>query len=153
MRCFFTDKLIESKELLRLARKRARDLKSYFDPYNEIQDKSPEAQTMYFAFVFIEGLFLQEKLNDKARDRFERQIENKLQELAQQMRDTHEIVGGYEKQLQEKMREGKFNEALPYALKLLDYSQTHCVIEGRNSALYKHFAEQNKPIEEALEDL
>lgn len=140
------NKLIESRELLRLARKKAKDTKAYFDPYNEIRDKSPEAQTMYFAFVFIEGLFLDKKLNDKARDDFERQIENKLQELAGRMRSVHETVGECERDLEKKMREGEYNEALPFALKLLDISRNPIALEGRYTALYYHYLEKNKTV-------
>lgn len=38
--------LIESASLFRLAQEKAKDMRIYFDPYIEIEDKSPEASSV-----------------------------------------------------------------------------------------------------------
>lgn len=135
-------KTIDSASLFYLAQEKAKDLKNYFDPYDEISDKSPEAQTMFFAFLFIEALYREQRINNKAKKEFENRIENKLQELAFQIKGFRETVNAKEKALQEKMQRGEFAEALPDALSLLDFFQNHSV-DGRNSELYRHYLKAN----------
>lgn len=135
-------KTIESTSLYRLAQEKAKDLRSYFDPYHEIEDKSPEAQTMFFAFLFIEALYREKIINNQVKKEFENRIENKLQELAFKIHGFRETVNAREKSLQEKMQRGEFAEALPDALSLLDFFQNHSV-DGRNSELYRHYRKQN----------
>lgn len=135
-------KVIDSASLFYLAQEKAKDLRNYFDPYDEIADKSPEAQTMFFAFLFIEALYREQRINNKAKKEFENKIEGKLQELAFEMVGIRKTVEAKEKSLQEKMQRGEFAEALPDALSLLDFFQNHSV-DGRNCELYRHYRKQN----------
>ena len=135
--------LIESASLFRLAQEKAKDMRIYFDPYIEIEDKSPEAQTMFFGFLFIECLYREQKISAKAKKTYQQEIENKLQELASQMRTEREIAQSYENKLLENLREGNLEGALPFAVHLIDFSRTHNV-DGRINELYRHCLEQNK---------
>ena len=135
-------KVIDSASLFYLAQEKAKDLTNYFDPYYEIADNSPEAQTMFFAFLFIEALYREKRINGKAKKEFENKIEGKLQELAFEMVGIRKTVEAKEKALQDKMRRGEFAEALPDALSLLDFFQMHSV-DGLNSEMYRHYRKQN----------
>lgn len=135
-------KTIDSASIYHLAKEKAKETKNWFDSYHEIADMPPEAQTMFFAFFSIEVLYREGHINEEAKKRFEKAIENKLQELAFQMKGFRETVNAKEKVLQEKMQRGEFAEALPDALSLLDFFQMHSV-DGRNCALYRHYRKEN----------
>lgn len=136
-------KVIESAELLRLAQKKAKDSRIYFDSMSEIEEKSPEAQILFFAFLYIEALYAEQKINSKVKRKYEASIEKQLQYLAGKLQSYREVFEYHEKALIEKMQCGAFSEALPIALRLLDFSQTNCV-DSRYSGIYRHYFESNK---------
>ncbi len=89
-------KLIESTPLFRLAQEKAKDPKILFESHKEIADKCPISQVMYFAFLYIEGLYREQKLDKEEKDKYEKLIENKLQDLAFEVYCERDILQQYE---------------------------------------------------------
>ena len=137
-------KLIESTPLYRLAQEKAKDPKILFESHKEIANKCPISQIMYFAFLYIEGLYQEQKIDLKTRKQWRLDIENKLQDLAFQVYCERDMLQQYEKELEQNLRDGNFKAAVKPALHIADYYKTHKTFE-RFSELLKHYEEKNKP--------
>ncbi len=141
------NKLIESASLLMLAREKAKDTRILFDSHIEIENKLPEAKVMYFAFLYIEGLFRERKIDSKKRNEEEHKIENVLQDLARQNYTERGIKQKYENQLIQKLQAGDYEGAFLFMAGLADYSDTHKV-DGRYSEIFRKYYEMNKEPED-----
>lgn len=139
-------KPIDSRYLVYLARQKSKDLRQYFDPYEEVKDKSPEAITMFFAFLFIEGLYQERKINKQTKDDFEKRIENELQALALKNRNISDIFNSNLSKMQKAMQKGQWSEALPYAMQCLACSTTPSTIDF--TGFYEHCRNKNNPVPE-----
>ena len=140
-------KLIEAIPLYRLAQEKAQDPSILFHSHEEIADKCPISQIMYFAFLYIEGLYREQKLDKNDKDKYEKLIENKLQDLAFKVYCERDMLLHYENQLMNNLAAGNYAEVIEPAIHLLDYYKTHHITD-RFSNLLQHSLEKNKPPQE-----
>ena len=129
-------KVINSRAILNMAKNKAKEQRLYFDPHEELKDKSVIEQMLYLCF-----------LNKETKNYYITEFEKKSQDFAELIYPMQKIYDEFERNLQSALRNKDYESAVEYLAAMLDYSRQQ-IFEGKYTVMCNAFFEENNPIPE-----
>lgn len=140
-------KVINSRAILNMAKNKAKEQRLYFDPHEELKDKSVIEQMLYFCFLNIECLFKDKQISKETKNYYITEFEKKSQDFAELIYPMQKIYDELERNLQSALRNKDYESAVEYLASMLDYSRQQ-IFEGKYTVMCNAFFEENNPIPE-----
>lgn len=142
------DRTIDSRRLLRMARKDAKDLRMYYfgNSSEKFSDISEIGEFLYWAFIGVEAAYNHGIINRDVRDDRERYFDNIAQKISIQVEPAQKQYDRLDRELISILHQHKKppDAAIPVLTQMLDFERSRN-FNGKYTDLYNTCMERDNP--------